>query len=381
MTTALPQSISTNDLQRGDVPSAAAEWPAIWKFALTFDGYKEHGSFEACAAIANDRRHGTLSDLRTCLFFEQRRWRHFGDDPDEDAERYVRSLVQRIHDALPAGPMRGTSDAAMETKRTQMVDSFSPDIVANLKTYFYRLIDPRNGETFYVGKGKGNRVFSHIKAKTDLDGDEIDNKLKRIREIRLAGFEVGHVIHRHGMDEKTAFEVESALIDAYPGLTNIVAGAGGNDYGAMHAEEIFRRYSADEAVFKHKALLISVNRSAAERSLYDATRYAWKIDIRKAKKAEVILATMHGLIVGAFMAHKWLPATADNFPGRAEGDGVPGRFGFVGAEARDEIKRLYIGKRVPDAFRKRGAANPIKYTWGRAAGQDDTTDGAARHRR
>jgi hypothetical protein len=118
-------------------------------------------------------------------------------------------------------------------------------------------------------------------------------------------------------------------------------------------------------VFRHKALLISVNRSAAERSLYDATRYAWKISKAKAKQAEVILATMQGLIVGAFIAHDWLEATAANFPGRAEFDGVPGRLGFVGDEAPDEIKRLYVGKRVPDEYRKRGAANPIKYTWGR----------------
>lgn len=148
-----------------------------------------------------------------------------------------------------------------------MADSFSSDVAAKLKTYVYRLIDPRNGETFYVGKGKGNRVFSHIRAEEGLEGDEIDNKLKRIRAIRLAGFEVGHVIHRHGMDENTAFEVEAALIDAYPGLTNIAVGTGGNDYGAMHAEEIIRRYSAKPAEFRHRALLISVNRSAAERSL------------------------------------------------------------------------------------------------------------------
>lgn len=171
------------------------------------------------------------------------------------------------------------------------------------------------------------------------------------------------MIHRHGMDEKTAFEVEAALIDAYPGLTNIVGGTGGSDYGAMHAEEIIRRYSAEPAVFRHKALLISVNRSAAERSLYDATRYAWRINIRKAKKAEVILATMQGMIVGAFVADDWLEATAANFPGRAEGDGVPGRFGFIGEEAPADMKKLYVGKRVPDEYRKRGAANPIKYTW------------------
>ena len=246
---------------------------------------------------------------------------------------------------------------------TPETDSFPADVAKKLKTYVYRLIDPRNGETFYIGKGKGNRVFSHIRAEQKLKGDDLDNKIKRIREIRVAGFKVAHVIPRHGMDEEVAFEVEAALIDAYPGLTNIAGGTGGSDRGAMHAEEIIRRYSAEPAVFRHKALLISVNRSAAERSLYDATRYAWKISKAKAKQAEVILATMQGLIVRAYIAHDWLPATATNFPGLAED--APGRLGFVGEEAPDEIRKLYVGKRVPDKYRKRGAANPIKYTWDR----------------
>ncbi len=90
-------------------------------------------------------------------------------------------------------------------------DSFPAEVSRRLKTYVYRLIDPRNGETFYVGKGQGNRVFSHSRGEQNLIGDDLDNKVKRIREIRLAGFEVAHVIHRHGMDEKTAFEVEAAL--------------------------------------------------------------------------------------------------------------------------------------------------------------------------
>ena len=176
------------------------------------------------------------------------------------------------------------------------LESFPPGVALQLKTYVYRLIDPRNGETFYVGKGQGNRVFSHIRAEQQLEGDDLANKIKRIREIRLAGFEVAHVIQRHGMDEKTAFEVESALIDAYPGLTNVVGGTGGNDYGAMHAKEIVRRYCAEPAVFQHKALLISVNRSATEISLYEATRYAWKISRPKAKQAQVILSTRQGII-------------------------------------------------------------------------------------
>jgi hypothetical protein len=240
------------------------------------------------------------------------------------------------------------------------IESFPEEVARQLKTYVYRLIDPRNGETFYVGKGQGNRVFSHIRAEQSLEGDELDNRLKRIHEIRLAGLEVGHVIHRHGMDDETASEVEAALIDAYPGLTNIASGAGSSDYGVMHAEEIIRRYSAEPAVFRHKAILISVNRSATETSLYEATRFAWKVSKSKASQAEVILPTVHGLIVGAFVADAWLEATSDNFPGRED---IPGRLGFIGHEASREIKDLYVGKRVPDKYRKRGAANPIRYTW------------------
>jgi len=149
-------------------------------------------------------------------------------------------------------------------------------------------------------------------------------------------------------------------IDAYPGLTNAVFGAGSSDCGAMHAQEIIRRYSAEPAVFRHKAMLISVNRSATERSLYDATRFAWKISRRKAEQAEVILPTMQGLIVGAFVADVWLDATSAHFSGFGD---VPGRLGLFGHEAPDTLKALYVGKSVPDEFRKRGAAKLIKYTW------------------
>ncbi len=245
-------------------------------------------------------------------------------------------------------------------KKMTKDDSFSAGVAAKLKTYVYRLIDPRNGETFYVGKGVGNRVFSHIRGSKVIAGDDLDNKLKRIHEIHLAGFEVAHVIHRHGMDDNTAFAVEAALIDAYPGLTNIASGVGSDDFGAMHALEIIKRYTAQPAEFRHRALLIGVNRSATEKSLYEATRYAWKINKVKAEQAEVVLATRHGEIVGAFIAHRWLEATAENFPSH---EPVAGRFGFEGQEAPEEIKQLYVGKQVPDEYRKAGAANPIKYTW------------------
>jgi uncharacterized protein len=238
---------------------------------------------------------------------------------------------------------------------------FPDDVVKKLGTYVYRLIDPRNGETFYVGKGRGNRIFQHINAERKLDGDEVDNKIQRIREIHAAGFEVLHIIHRHGMDEKTAFEVESALIDAYPGLTNISSGFG-NDYGTMHAEEIIRRYSAEPAIIKHKVIMITINRTVNETSIYEATRHAWKIDKEKAKHAEFIFSVVRGMIVGVFVPEIWLEATTLNFPGRED---RPGRIGFEGREADSKILKIYVGKRIPGEYRKRGAANPIRYSWGK----------------
>ena len=38
---------------------------------------------------------------------------------------------------------------------------FMPEVVDELKWYVCRLITPREGETFYVVNGRGNRVFDH----------------------------------------------------------------------------------------------------------------------------------------------------------------------------------------------------------------------------
>src|ERR1700737_2048900 len=97
------------------------------------------------------------------------------------------------------------------------LDSFPIGVAEQLKWYVYRLIDPRNGETFYVGKGRENRIFEHAKAALTADKDEDARQLKlqRIKEIKAAGLEVGHVVHRHNIEtESIAYQIEAALIDA-----------------------------------------------------------------------------------------------------------------------------------------------------------------------
>ena len=62
--------------------------------------YEHWGSLEKCAEIANGRQHDTLTDLRTGLFFEQRRRRHFGEQPDEESAAYWRILIAAIRHKL-----------------------------------------------------------------------------------------------------------------------------------------------------------------------------------------------------------------------------------------------------------------------------------------
>ncbi|MDP2272889.1 MAG: hypothetical protein Q8N23_27085 [Archangium sp.] len=101
--------LSNDDLKRAQVPRADASWEEIEAFALTFGGYQRIGS--RLTDLANQHgKAGTvptdLDELRGCLFFEQRRWRHFSERPSQDAMRHIRALIEGIRVALTRMPMR-----------------------------------------------------------------------------------------------------------------------------------------------------------------------------------------------------------------------------------------------------------------------------------
>jgi hypothetical protein len=235
----------------------------------------------------------------------------------------------------------------------------------HLKTYVYRLIDPRNGETFYVGKGNGNRIFQHAKAAhTEFRASpKEDLKLKRINNILAAGLEVVQVIHRHNIERnRLALEIEAALIDAYPGLANKNLGIGADDYGCRHVEEIITQYSAEPFEAQEPLILISQRTERIEGwGPYDAVRYAWRIDINKARRYKLVLSQLHGIVLGAFRPSHWLQATRANFPLLWVPSDDPKRWGFVGEPAESETEKLYLRKRVPDGIRRRGAQAPVRY--------------------
>ncbi len=94
--------VANRDLILSKVPRESAKLGRIFRFALTFNGYEYWGS-DKCGHIANKRMHNTLTELRTCLFFEQRRYRHFGHPPDTEDEQYIRSLICKIREMIVSG--------------------------------------------------------------------------------------------------------------------------------------------------------------------------------------------------------------------------------------------------------------------------------------
>lgn len=251
-------------------------------------------------------------------------------------------------------------------------DRFPEGVCEKLGHYVYRLIDPRNGETFYVGKGQGNRVFDHadgVKIEDEKEVERLHPKFDRIRAIKNAGLDVLHVIHRHEIPKDAIFEVEAALIDAYPGLTNIQGGHASSDRGPMNHIELIDKYNLPEFPLqpRHRLIFININKlndRICRQKIYDQTRYRWRLSKSRAEKAEFALSVVRGVVVGAFGQLEWFPATTEYFPDIPNADNSqPHRFGFRGKAAPPDIWSLYVGERgkriTQDALKH--DQNPIRY--------------------
>ncbi|MDG2431286.1 excinuclease ABC [Flavobacterium sp.] len=253
-----------------------------------------------------------------------------------------------------------------------MTELFSQKTQEELKSYVYILIDPRDNKIFYVGKGYGNRVFSHINEA--IFNPSVSEKLETIRAIKTDNLKVKHFIVKHGLEEKEALIVESVLIDfltfrdfaEVAKISNIVAGHNSFNQGIKTVNECEILYNCEELKkedIKHKVLVININKTYDNKrkkksanpvydrpNIYEATRGWWVLDKNRAENSEFVLAEYKGVIRAIFKPEKWVQDI--------EYKGTK-RWGFEGSEiTAKEILDIYMNKEVPKI---RGMANPIRY--------------------
>lgn len=247
------------------------------------------------------------------------------------------------------------------------LSQFSKPTIDKLKYYVYTYSDPDTKKTFYVGKGKGNRVFNHLNA---------DNKSeisKKINEILKKGKKPLIELLVHGIeDENTALKIEAAVIDilGIENLTNKQRGYNSSLYGKLDIDTVNARYNCielKEEDITENIIMLKVNKfyynGITPEKLYDITRGEWTVNIDKARNIKYALSVYEGIIVEVYNIVEWFPAyTTFNQRHIKQKFDVNSkkRYEFIGNIAEENIRKKYINKSVAHLF-KNGGQNPIKY--------------------
>jgi hypothetical protein len=229
------------------------------------------------------------------------------------------------------------------------------EVAEILKSYVYVYIDPRTNEPFYVGKGRGNRLFSHLEDPSE------NQKAARIFEIQAAGFEPRIDLLRYGMSDSEANLVEASAIDLLgkTQLTNKMAGHHDGTFGRITSQEVIRMLTAKRVEVRHKTILITINQlyrsDMTAEELYEATRGFWVVGKRR-NGAEYAMAVYQGIVREVYGIRAWYPAGTLEYKTRDASTMRNSRRwefdGYVAKDVRDEYVDFSVGK---------GGQNPIRY--------------------
>ncbi len=232
----------------------------------------------------------------------------------------------------------------------------SPEVAEALRYYVYVLRDPRNRKIFYVGKGIGGRIYSHVR-EAERTGRRA--KLDRIRAIRASGRQVDHLIVRSGLaTEKDALIVEQAVIDALSAsgipLTNVIKGHEASIHGLGTIDAAIARWSALRAPsFTAPTAIFIINTAwrpdMDDDEVFEATRGHWLVGARSRDAIEYAMGVAFGVVRGVYRVDGWYRSTQ---PGESK------RWGFNGTDAPE--MEQFVGTSVRHLVPTRGAQNPVR---------------------
>jgi uncharacterized protein len=239
---------------------------------------------------------------------------------------------------------------------SQTKDKITSEVAKKLKYYVYVYIDPRNGKPFYIGKGRGNRIFSHLQDKSDTE------KVERIEEIKQSGKKPRIEILCYGLSNSEAHIVEAAAIDLIgkSRLTNRMGGHHRATFGRISGKRAMSMFQAKNVKAQHKAILLTINKyyrsDMTKLELYEMTRGAWITAEAKRNKVEYAFALYQGIVLEVYRIKKWYPAGTLKYRTRNKSDFTDRRrwefSGTIANDIRDQYVDYSIGK---------GGSNPVRY--------------------
>lgn len=274
-----------------------------------------------------------------------------------------------ISDALRLAVMRVITAEPRERKPAP--NPLSPRVVENLGLYVYALRDPRDNSVFYVGVGRGNRIYSHdwdaLGEAGTLDSETVGEPdrdatrsawIQRIRDIYAAGHSVDHIVLRHRIDTAhdavaEAREAVNVVADALrllerrpgsPVLTNLAGEPADLERRAMSVEELAVQYSALPAPeLPVPGALVRVP-AAADRSLsaeevYAAARGPWRAGAAARNVSDLpVIVFADNIVRAVYRVRSWDQV----------GPNADQQFRFTG-EADPDLEAAFVGTRVtPD---------------------------------
>lgn len=159
--------------------------------------------------------------------------------------------------------------------------------------YVYTLTDPRDGTVFYVGKGMGNRLNSHV---ADVRAGRVLNKRKhdRIKAILDAGLDVRAEVVARFDSEDDALQYERDRI-AIGGdeITNIAA-------GGRAQSQVARRAGAVRVARKHLSMFPPYHEWVRRRKWGDASKALFRTCFHSlVKSAQEPDFTASHVVIGA----------------------------------------------------------------------------------